>query len=297
MRLVATLLVRDEADVVAATVEHHLDQGAAMVVATDNGSVDGTVEILQQYVAAGVVDLRHEPDQTYRQSEWVTAMARSAARDHGADWVVNVDADEFWVPVDRSRTLHRVLADVPGEYGRVLARRSDLIGLRDSWGPWPRRLRWRNLETGSERGRPLTPKTIHRGDPDVVVAQGNHTVEGDLGPYLPSEPVDIYHVPRRSWAQFRQKIDNGGSSYAANTELDAAIGWHWRSDYERLLGGELERDYHARQPTARELASAVRAGTVRRDSWLLRHLTGLGGRAVRPDLLRDVLVGRLPDQA
>jgi hypothetical protein len=160
MRLVATLLVRDEADVVAATVEHHLDQGAAVVVATDNGSVDGTAQILQEYVEAGVVDLIHEPDQTYRQGEWVTRMARRAATHHGADWVVNVDADEFWVPVDRSRTLHDVLGELPEEYGRVRTRRTDMIGLRGSWGAWPRRLRWRNLHTVSERGTPLTPKTI-----------------------------------------------------------------------------------------------------------------------------------------
>lgn len=294
MRLVATLLVRDEVDVVAATVEHHLDQGASMVVVTDNGSVDGTVDVLEEYAAAGVVDLIHEPDQTFRQAEWVTRMARRAAAEHGADWVVNLDADEFWVPKSRGSALRDVLEGVPLEYGTVVAHRTDLVGLRGTWGPWPRRLRWRNLQTVSERGTPLGPKVCHRADLRIEVSHGNHAVGGTALAPLPGEPLDIYHVPLRSWAQFRRKIDNGGSAYAANTELSPEIGWHWRADYARLRSGELEEAYRERLLDARSLYRAIRTGTVRRDSTLLRHLVALQARAVRPDLLRDVLLGVRP---
>ncbi len=290
MRLIATLLVRDEADVVAATVEHHLAQGVDLVIATDNGSVDGTREILQVYADAGVVEVIDEPDHTYRQAEWVTRMARRAA-ELGAEWVVNMDADEFWVPVERSRTLRDVLGQVPAEYATVLARRSDLVGVRGTWGPWPRRLRWRNLATVSEKGTPLAPKICHRATGEVGVAQGNHAVTGVQGAQLPTEPIDVLHVPLRSWPQFRRKIDNGGSSYAANSELTPDVGWHWRADYERLLAGELERVFHSREPSPSDLVSGVRAGTLVRDSWLLRRLQRLHRTAVRPDLLWAVLVG------
>lgn len=290
MKLVATLLVRDEVDVVAATLEHHLAQGVDLMIATDNGSVDGTREVLEAYASAGVVEVIDEPEHTYKQAEWVTRMARRAA-EVGADWVINLDADEFWVPADRRRSLRDVLADVPAEYATVLARRTDLVGVRGTWGPWPRRLRWRNLATLSERGTPLAPKVCHRAAPDVGVAQGNHAVTGLVGERLPDEPIDVLHVPLRSWPQFERKIANGGSSYAANTELAPEIGWHWRADYERLLAGELERVFHAREPSPADLVTGVRTGTLVRDSWLLRRLQRLHRTAVRPDLLWAVLIG------
>ena len=96
MRLLLTLLVRDEEDILRANLEYHLGQGVDFVLATDNGSVDGTVRILEEYERLGVLRLIHEPRDDYSQARWVTRMARLACIDHDADWIINSDADEFW---------------------------------------------------------------------------------------------------------------------------------------------------------------------------------------------------------
>src|SRR6187431_819162 len=117
MTLVMTLLARDEIDVVDSWLSFHLNAGVDVVIATDNLSQDGTTEVLEEYARSGQVHLIHEPGEDLRQNEWVTRMARLAATDFGADWVINSDADEFWWP--RGPSLRDVLAAVPDRYGTV----------------------------------------------------------------------------------------------------------------------------------------------------------------------------------
>src|SRR5918996_137458 len=119
MRLVMTLLARDEADIVDAQVAFHLSAGVDFVIATDNRSEDGTTEILERYEREGVLHLIREPGDDLRQSEWVTRMAQLAATEYGADWVLNADADEFWWP--QGTGLAEVLDAVPERYGVVRA--------------------------------------------------------------------------------------------------------------------------------------------------------------------------------
>ena len=54
MKLVMTLLVRDEADIVDAQIAFHLAAGVDFVIATDNRSEDGTTDVLERYEQMGV---------------------------------------------------------------------------------------------------------------------------------------------------------------------------------------------------------------------------------------------------
>lgn len=291
MRLVVTLLVRDEVDVVAAMIEHHLAAGADLIIATDNGSTDGTIEILEAYRDAGVLELLHEPEQTYEQARWVTRMARRAAETHGADWVINADADEFWWPRD-SDSLAQTLAVIPERYGSVFAARENLVADPQRTGSWPDRLVLRDLLSLSQRGARISGKVCHRGHPEVVVAQGNHKIEAPgIGARWPASPLTVLHALDRSYAQFQHKIEIGGRSLASNPELDPELGWHWRADYARLLDGTLRDTWQARQLDAEQVADGLATGRLVRDERLVRRLRDLAERAVVPDALRAVLAG------
>ncbi|WP_106617291.1 glycosyltransferase family 2 protein [Saccharothrix carnea] len=297
MRVLMTLLVRDEADVVAATVEHHLAAGVDFIVATDNGSRDGTVEILESYQAAGVLELHHEPSQDYEQGRWVTRMARRAAH-LGADWVINADADEFFWPAGETTPGRDALPAAfaaAGPAGLVRSRRDNLVPdpAVDPTAAWVDRLVIRDTASLSARGTRIGPKVCHRADPDVDVAQGNHTATGPLiGAESPLTPLEILHVPDRGYEHYARKIANGGSAYAANTRLGADVGWHWREDYERLLDGELAAVYAARERDGAAVAEGLAAGVLFRDTRLADRLADLVPTAVDPAALKAVLTAR-----
>ena len=86
MKLVMTVLARDEADIIESWLAFHLNAGADFVIATDNRSEDGTTEVFERYAKEGHVHLIREQGEDLRQDEWVTRMARLAATEFGADW-------------------------------------------------------------------------------------------------------------------------------------------------------------------------------------------------------------------
>lgn len=203
-----TLLARDEVDIVDAQLTFHLSAGVDFVIATDNGSQDGTTEILERYEREGWLRLILEPGDAVRQSEWVTRMARLAASEHGADWVLNTDADEFWWP--REGSLKDVLATVPERYGAVRGCWRHYLPRPDDGAFFAERMTVR-------LGAPAFPgdkstifhahqKVAHRADPRVTIEEGNHNALGErLDPIRAWHPIEVMHFSFRSLVQLERK--------------------------------------------------------------------------------------------
>ena len=244
MKLVMTLLVRDEEDIVADNLDFHLAQGVDEVIVTDNVSVDGTLEILRAYEARGLVRIIVEPTDDYSQGRWVTRMARIAATEHKADWVINNDADEFWWP--REGTLRTLFEGLGGDVGAVVGHRTNFVPRPEDDRPYWERMTLRERESLNPVGKPLPPKLAHRAHPEIVVVQGNHRIKGpDVGSEVDDGSIEILHFPMRSYAQFENKIIKGGRAYARNKELPEKTGRTWRRLYETWEQGGLPAHYEA----------------------------------------------------
>jgi hypothetical protein len=216
MTLVMTLLARDEADVIEQWLSFHLNAGADFVVATDNSSVDGTADLLERYAREGHLHLIREPGNDLRQDEWVTRMARLAATEHGADWVINSDADEFWWP--RGGSLTRVLGAIPPRYGTVGAFLRTFAPRPDDDRPFAERLtvRFSALAPINDPASLYKPirKVIHRGHPQISLTRGNHAVlDSPFAPLRGWFPVEVLHFPLRSLAQCEHKARLQGNAW------------------------------------------------------------------------------------
>ncbi len=207
-----TLLVRDEADIVDAQIAFHLHAGVDFVIATDNRSQDGTTEILERYERAGFLHLLREEGDDMRQEEWVTRMARLAATDFGADWVINADADEFWWP--RGGSLTDVLATVPERYGVIRGCWRHYLPRPDDGGFFAERMTVR-LGAPAYPGDKSTifhvhQKVVHRADSKVSIEEGNHNALGErLDPIRAWHPIEVLHFSFRSPGQLERKARGG----------------------------------------------------------------------------------------
>ena len=234
-----TLLVRDEADIVDAQIAYHLDAGVDAVVATDNRSEDATTEILERYAREGVLHLIREPGDDLRQSEWVTRMARLAATELGADWVLNADADEFWRA--RGTTLKELLAVVPGRFGAVRGAWRNFVPRPDDDRFFAERMTAR-LCTPSFHPHPLSThfKSAHRARADIRIGRGNHeALADDLVALRGWYPIEILHFPVRSLEHCRRKYVTQFVALERNAEK--GIPGHMAEAYTRLPRGPARR--------------------------------------------------------
>ena len=216
MKVVMTLLVRDEADIVDAQLAFHLNSGVDLVIATDNDSQDGTTEILESYERDGYLRLLRSHAHDHSQPEIVTHMARLAAAS-GADWVINSDADEFWWP--RGGSLAEILAEIPPDYGTVHASVRTFVPRPAGVEHFAERMIVRAVPHAplfepTSAYRPVS-KVVHRAHPAITVGAGNHSVAGgQLATLRGWYPIEVLHFPWRSADQVTRKASIQAGSRA-----------------------------------------------------------------------------------
>jgi glycosyltransferase involved in cell wall biosynthesis len=273
-----TLLVRNEEDILDAHLSFHLNAGVDVVLVIDNGSDDGTPEILERYARDGRVAVTREEGE-YSQMEWVTGLARRAATDFGADWVINSDADEFYWP--RGGTLKDVLSAVPARYG-------GLRGMLRSFAPRPygdnffaERMTVRVCNPGAEDNSPFSPrfKAMHRGDSHVTVLPGsNRALARGLDPLPGWYPVDVLHFPIRSLEHFTEKYLRWWA--LLRTRFSEAV-------HEAHSRGGLRELYESYVVDDEALAKGVADGTLAIDTRLRDAIRSLRAHPSRPLTFSD----------
>jgi hypothetical protein len=242
MTFIAISRVKNELDIIEAFVRHHAHSFDKLIV-LDDGSTDGTLDILKALQAEGLpLVLICEPSVGYEQGRYMSRLMRMAVDQYGADWIMPLDADEFLEPADRM-TLAQALEGRPPELLKVVwhtfvwkreddasAEVNPVLRLRLRMPPSPEKL-----------GKLLIPARLV-SDGVAALTQGNHELmrrdETHVARLLDS--ICLCHFPIRTVAQYAGKIAIGYLQYTATPHWDRITGFHYAEPF-RLLTESVDR--------------------------------------------------------
>jgi glycosyltransferase involved in cell wall biosynthesis len=242
-RLIMTLLVKDEEDILEDNLIFHKYMGVDYFIVTDNNSTDRTPDILQKYRQMGwIKEIIEEHSTDYSQKEWVDRMVWRAKSRYHAEWVINADADELWYsPVGSLKSelidthANVLLCDIKNVYpeeNRVLTRWNRMVNPVDDKGQYE--LSPFSLFESQRH------KVIHRTAGYLQIGKGNHKVI--MFPRHKQESnIRIYHYNIRGKQHFMHKMINGGQQCENNKSRHGAR--HWRYFYSLYKEGRLEMIY------------------------------------------------------
>jgi hypothetical protein len=223
------------------------------------------------------------------QAQWVTRMARFAATDLEADWVINSDADEFWWP--RGGSLKEVLSTVPERYGVVRGFWRHFLPRPQDGRDFAERMTVR-LCSPAHPGNKTTifhahQKVAHRADPFVDIERGNHDAVGaGLDPLRGWHPIEVLHFSLRSIEQLGKKGRAGWMRSPPDVRVE-----HQIRLAAALRDQRLQEFLDARIISDDDLEPGLAAGVIAIDTRLrdaLRMLRGSDGEYRLPVVARPL---------
>lgn len=248
------ILVRDEIDIIAQNIEFHLGLGIENFVFTDNGSIDGTRDILEDFkrrLGKSVVII-DDVNPAYHQAARVNRMIHVAKEAFGPRWIISSDADEFWYPMN-------------GSYATEMNGNNNILNC--CWHNFlPRtNMPWQDFtdigEMPGYHNRMSKALCMARGL--LGMYAGNHEVRSIPRIASRSDNIRVYHYPVRTYEQFERKVVQGHRA-AVKASFQASAAWHWRGYYEAWEKGQLPQVYE-------DLASQNRIAEDKTMADLFRH--------------------------
>ncbi|MFP4470133.1 MAG: hypothetical protein ACLFPE_05595, partial [Bacteroidales bacterium] len=176
-------------------------------------------------------------------------------------WVINADADEFWLPTKGN--LKDVFDKTPADVSVVAVDRKNFVTVNRRHRHFYEDMIFREKTSMNSMGEPLLPKICHRAFPEVVVRQGNHHIaEPKNLTKMNTDEISILHFPMRSFQQFENKIKLGGAAYERNKELDTMVGKTWRKLYDEYRESGLENHYRTQVMAEADIEEGLKNGSL-----------------------------------
>lgn len=249
------MVVRNEADLLGVNLRYHAAQGINAFRVVDNGSSDRTPQLLRE-MARELNVLWTRDDGPFHQADMMTTIAREASR-AGADWIVPIDADEFWSA--GSEPLARVLER--SSAGVIAADVVNFIQDRGTSGEGPSALLTMTHRVDAPRSSrdqswslvesrriafveiEYPKKCLFRSSASLTIVAGAHDAIGAAGPAVNASHVACLHAPIRSRRVLDARAEHGRRLIEAG--YPPRHGWQNQRWHQLQTGTWLDEEWRA----------------------------------------------------
>ena len=268
-----SILVRNEDDIIEDNILFHLHHGVDAFVISDNASTDGTRDILNKLARNYPIHIIDRPNGEYLQSAWVTEMAQIGYKMFNAHWVINNDADEFWLPLNgdiKSYLSHKDTV-ITVSRGNMLISERGKDYYESTWRvatpiTYPPETQADISTKMSLLLLPLLPKVIVNPRGMLYVRGGNHGayhICKKLGSRVENN-IFIYHFQIRSYEKFVADAKQGAALLKNNPAV--RMGSHLRRWAKMWEAGTLEEEYERFLFTRDEIQTLEKIGIINEDT-------------------------------
>ncbi len=252
MRVGGCMVVKNEADVIEQNIRFHLDkQGFDILLVVDNASTDDTWSILQDMKEPRLLLFRTGWQDGFVQDTATTEGSEALFTQHGCDWVLPIDADEYWLS-ETFPTVHDALSQIDPSYNLYSTFAYDFVmtELDDpNESDFRKRMQYARIHP--------TPKMILRklGGQIKYIMIGSHIVylnDESLRKEVGIQPEVLcrYHYRYISKEQIMRKILYKAEGYIVRTKGEwlhqgrkGLHGRHVRDMYFKIREGKIDELY------------------------------------------------------
>lgn len=281
IRLAMTLLVKDEIDIIEDNIRFHAKQGVDCFAVMDNGSIDGTRELLESLKSEFDLQVIDQPEQNYQQAKWMTQLAFYARDKMNADLVISNDADEFW----QSNTGGSLKEHLRLNESVVTIKRHNMALSEEALEPgyhyMDTNLVVKNSIFYDSNAQindaavamllvKISPKTIINPYGLIELKGGNHRAKHGwrLINKRDEAGITVYHYPIRNYQQFKANIENRKRLLETT---NARMGDHYRRWVRILDEGVLEEEFKRFILSDGEIKVLKKLGIIDFSSKLSQH--------------------------
>lgn len=279
-KVVMAIICKNENDVIADNIKFHAFMGVKHFVIMDNGSTDGTREILAELQTSLDVEIVifDEPSEKFEKKKWIWRLLKHAQHNMGATHVIPNDADEFWFSKTQDITDQICVDDVNVTVQRANVLLSEEVLKQERYYlDEPYRVNYplcydRKAELGDSNLSMLFanigPKVFVSPSGLISLNSGFHRAK-HLLQYKKrlADDLFVYHYPIRNYAQFFKNVENRAK--ILKQYPNASMGDHYKRWVKHYFEGTLEQEFERMLIKEADLSGLLKVSAVVKDEKML----------------------------